>query len=234
MTDRTLQVFQHLLIAAGVVLLAQSGLALVDGSVSARQALRAFDEAQAAKSAPEDTGSEPVQGEDEDDDVDFSLWSLQRIRAYTESLSIETGLPLAVLSISNLHIRVPVFEGTDDLALNRGAGWIVGTAKPGQPGNIGIAGHRDGFFRGLKDIVAGDTIELATLDALATYVVDEIQIVDPQRVDVLQPRGSPSITLVTCYPFYFVGDAPQRFIVHATLDRTATTKSFEAVGDRVE
>ena len=109
-----------------------------------------------------------------------------------------------------------MFEGTDDLVLNRGLGWIVGTARPGDTGNIGIAGHRDGFFRGLKDIAAGDTMELETQGRRATYVVDEIEIVTPEQVEVLKPRAAPAITLVTCYPFYFIGDAPRRFIVHAT------------------
>ena len=126
---------------------------------------------------------------------------------------------MAVLGIGKLRLRVPVFEGTDDLVLNRGLGWIDGTARPGERGNIGIAGHRDGFFRGLKDIAVGDAMELETLGKRATYVVDEIEIVAPEQVEVLRPRAAPAITLVTCYPFYFVGDAPQRFIVHATLRR---------------
>jgi sortase A len=151
--------------------------------------------------------------------TDFSLWSEKRIREYKASLTIAKELPLAVLDISRLRIRVPVFEGTSDLVLNRGLGWIAGTARPGETGNIGIAGHRDGFFRGLKDIVVGDTMELGTLEQRATYVVDEIEIVTPEQVEVLQPRAAPAITLVTCYPFYFIGDAPQRFIVHATLRR---------------
>ena len=161
--------------------------------------------------------------------MDFSLWSETRIREYKETLSIEKPLPWAVLGISKLRIRVPVFDGTDDLVLNRGAGWIVGTARPGQAGNIGIAGHRDGFFRGLKDIVVGDAVELETLQERATYLVDQIEIVSPERVEVLRPRAAPSLTLVTCYPFYFIGSAPQRFIVHATLDRTVATKPPNAV-----
>ena len=137
---------------------------------------------------------------------------------------------MAVLVIGKLHVRVPVFEGTDDPVLNRGVGWISGAARPGEAGNIGIAGHRDGFFRGLKDIVVGDAVELTTLEACATYVVDQIEIVSPESVEVLRPRGVPSLTLVTCYPFYFIGDAPQRFIVHAALDRTVPTKPPDRIG----
>ena len=206
------RVIQHGLLAAGIVLLAASAVALVDRSVSSRVALRAFDQAQAAGSVAEDVGAKRRQG---DEAVDFSLWSATRIREYQASLAIEKRLPMAVLSIGKLRVRVPVFEGTDDLILNRGVGWIVGTARPGEAGNIGIAGHRDGFFRGLKDIAVGDTVELTTLGERSVYVVDQLEIVSPEQVEVLRPRGVPSLTLVTCYPFYFVGDAPQRFIVHA-------------------
>ena len=127
---------------------------------------------------------------------------------------------------------MPVFDGTDDLILNRGAGRISGTAKPGQPGNIGIAAHRDGFFRGLKDIRVGDRIELRTQGDASLYAVDDIEIVQPTDVTVLRNRPSPSLTLVTCYPFYFVGDAPQRYIVHASIvdsDKTAASKFNSAV-----
>ena len=223
MTFNILRVLQHALMAAGLVLVAASGIAMLDGAVSSRAALAAFDQAQA------DLGR--LRG---DDNVDFSLWSEQRVRAYKESLSNDTKLPWAVLGISKLRIRVAVFDGTDDLILNRGAGWIVGTAKPGQAGNIGIAGHRDGFFRGLKDILIGDAIELTTLDERTTYVVDQIEIVHPERVEVLGPRAAPSLTLVTCYPFYFVGDAPQRFIVHATLSRTVRNEPLDSPGDARE
>ena len=221
MTDRPLQVSQHLLMATAIVLLATFAWAFADRSVSSHLALKAFDEAQATAAARDAPNSKQV-GLDED--VDFSLWSEPRVRAYKEGLPLDKMLPWAVLGISKLRLRVPVYEGTDDLILNRGVGWIVGTGRPGEAGNIGLAGHRDGFFRGLKDIAVGDAVELTTLAARATYVVDEIEIVSPERVDVLEPRASPSLTLVTCYPFYYVGDAPQRFIVHASLDRTVPLK----------
>jgi sortase A len=102
--------------------------------------------------------------------------------------------------------------------LNRGAGWIEGTAGLGSSGNVGVAGHRDGFFRGLKDINEGDAIEIATIDGSLTYKVSEIMIVEPKDVYVLEPTPDPSVTLVTCYPFYFVGNAPQRYIVRAVLE----------------
>jgi sortase A len=116
-------------------------------------------------------------------------------------------------------------EGKDDFTLNRAAGHIEATAEPGQDGNVGIAGHRDGFFRVLKDIHQGDAIELITTKQDIRYVVDELLIVNPQDVSVLQPRSRASLTLVTCYPFYFVGSAPQRFIVHALVAHPANLPS---------
>ena len=229
MSKRAPQFLQHLLLAAGILLLSVYFLARVDAWVSSRRALRAFDLAVAAGSPRDDSSTKRVPA---DDPVDFSLWSEKRIRDYKQSQLVETQLPWGVLSIDKLRIRVPVFDGTDDLVLNRGAGWIAGTARPGDAGNIGIAGHRDGFFRGLKDIVAGDEVTLTTPQEQATYIVDQIEIVSPERVEVLQARRAPSLTLVTCYPFYFVGDAPQRFIVHATLTRTVATKPVEGGGRR--
>jgi sortase A len=216
MSKRTLQLVQRVLLVVGACLLGASALALVDRTYSSRRALAAFDKAQTARSSPDAANTVALATIEK---IDFSLWSDKRIHEYKASLSIAKQLPLAVLTINKLHVRVPIFEGTDELVLNRGLGWIAGTARPGESGNIGIAGHRDGFFRGLKDIVEGDTMELQTPGERATYVVDEIEIVTPEQVEVLRPRPAPAITLVTCYPFYFIGDAPQRFIVHATRRR---------------
>ncbi len=148
-------------------------------------------------------------------DADTSLWSPQRIRGYRESLGADTGRALAVLRIRRAGIEVPVLDGTDEVKLNRGAGWIEGTALPGQPGNVGIAGHRDGFFRGLKDVKVGDAVELETLRGNESYRIDDIRIVDPDDVSVLEPTSSSTITMVTCYPFYYVGSAPRRYVVRA-------------------
>jgi sortase A len=147
---------------------------------------------------------------------DQSLWADKRIREYEASLLAESEPPLAVLKIAHLDIEVPVYNGTDDFNLNRGVGRIKGTARVGSAGNLGIAGHRDGFFRGLKDIALGDTIDLLTIDGTETYRVSSIEIVDPSDVSVLEPTEVETLTLVTCYPFYYVGHAPERFIVKAT------------------
>lgn len=202
------------LLVTGVLLLAVFAAAMMYRSVSSRSALVQFDQMKAtAVETPQvaalDLGDERK--------VDYSLWSKERRRGHQESLEALKGAPVAVLTVGRLSVRVPVFEGTDELALNRGAGWIAGTTRPGQDGNIGIAGHRDGFFRVLKDVKKGDKVELATLRGVRHYAVDEIEIVTPENVSVLQKRAAPSVTLVTCYPFYFIGDAPQRWIVHAAL-----------------
>ena len=149
---------------------------------------------------------------------DFSLWSPQRIKHYQLSLAAHLGPPVALLRIPKIRLEVPVLEGTDELTMDRAVGLIVGTARPGEDGNIGISGHRDGFFRGLKDIREGDGIELVTATGTDTYTIDHIVIVKPADVSVLAPRPRPSITLVTCYPFYFVGSAPQRYIVQASMN----------------
>jgi len=144
-----------------------------------------------------------------------SLWGSGRIAAYRESLRLATGPAIGVLKIVAIDLTVPIFEGTSEVALNRGVGHIEATAELTAPGNLGIAGHRDGFFRGLKDVGIGDVIDVQSLAATTRYRVAEILIVAPTDVYVLDPSDEATLTLVTCYPFYFVGDAPQRYIVKA-------------------
>lgn len=200
------------LLVAGAILLAVWLAVSLHGLISSRFAIWQFETARAAAAE-----REPAKTADAVGDVDFSLWAAKRVQAYKASLLSVANPPLAVLEIAKMRIRVPVFDGTDDLTLNRGVGRIIGTSAVGGAGNVGIAGHRDGFFRGLKDISVGDEVDLVTATEKVTYIVDQIEIVSPADVLVLQPRSAPSLTLVTCYPFYFVGDAPQRFIVHASI-----------------
>jgi sortase A len=201
--------------AIGVILLSVYAGSVIHRVVSSRLALREFDETRAMVRSSEHRNT-PTKLQ-VDPGINFSLWSEERTRAYRENLRSKEGSTLAVLRFEKLNLRVPVFEGTDDWTLNRGAGWIEGTARPGEAGNIGIAGHRDSFFRGLKDVREGDVIELASAARTTTFLVDRIEIVDPEDVAVLEPRPTASLTLVTCYPFYFVGEAPERLIVHASV-----------------
>jgi len=155
---------------------------------------------------------------------DTSTWSLQRIADYRETLHSK-ALPEAVLRIPKLKLEVPVYEGTSEITLNRGAGRIEGTAPiDGRNGNLGLAAHRDGFFRSLKDIAVGDSLFLDTIAATRQYRVTSVDIVDPKNVNVLKQTDQATVTLVTCYPFYYVGSAPKRFIVRAQME-TGTVAS---------
>lgn len=146
--------------------------------------------------------------------IDSASSALEHGNASTAAGGV-TELPVAVLRIPRLSLEVPVGTGTDESVLLHGAGWIAGTASPGSAGNVGIAAHRDSFFRSLKDVAIGDLIELETLNGMDSYRVAELSIVEPSDVGVLDDTGAAALTLVTCYPFYFVGHAPQRFIVRA-------------------
>jgi sortase A len=119
------------------------------------------------------------------------------------------------IDIQRLGLSVIVVEGITSKALRRAAGHISGTALPGQPGNVGISAHRDTFFRPLRNIKQNDVITLTTLLGEYRYRVVSTKIVGPNDVAVLEPSGQEVLTLVTCYPFYFVGSAPDRFIVRA-------------------
>lgn len=150
--------------------------------------------------------------------VDFRLWSNERISAYQKSLTEFTATPLAILRIQTIGLVVPIFDGTDDLTLDRGVGRIIGTSQLGHSGNLGVAGHRDGFFRSLGELSIGDIVEVERPGHVDHYVVSETRIVTPDDVSVLKPTASPTLTLVTCFPFHFVGHAPKRYIVTAILD----------------
>jgi sortase A len=214
-------------ICVGIALLTFAGGAKLTGEVQKQRDLKRFRAALIGTGSPSPAGEagsgDPVGG------LDTSLWSPERIRAYEESLQKDFGAPLAVLSIPKIGLEVPVLAGTDDLTLNRAVGLIEGTPRPGEVGNAGIAGHRDGFFRGLKDIAVGDTIEVRSLSARHSYVVESIRIVQPEDVFVLGPTPSPVLTLVTCYPFYFIGSAPQRYIVRAVKHDPAVTTESDRV-----
>ncbi len=158
-----------------------------------------------------------------------SAWMFQRREAASFE-SPRTGLPspaasplpagvpnalIGRIDIQRLGVVVVVVEGTSDQSLRRAAGHIAGTALPGQPGNIGIAAHRDTFFRPLRNIHRGDIVTLTTLRGQYRYRVVSTKVVDPRNVAVLDSDGTEILTLVTCYPFYFIGSAPDRFIVRA-------------------
>ena len=125
------------------------------------------------------------------------------------------GSLIGRIEIPRLLVSVVVVEGVAKTTLRRAVGHIPGTALPGERGNVGLAGHRDTFFRALKDVRVKDEIQLSTLQGNFKYQVVSLRIVEPENVGVLAPSGENVLTLVTCYPFYFVGPAPKRWIVRA-------------------
>ena len=185
-------------------LVAWAGLR-IEGATGAQHELDRFADLQAARTGE----SRPIAA------PDLSLWDPKRINAWRSALEKPAAPPLAVLRIRKIGLEVAVLPGTDDFTLDRAVGHITDTALPGTDGNSGIAGHRDGFFRGLKDVGPGDAIEIETLQDEEVYRVDRVWVVYPDDVTVLDPTPTRSLTLVTCYPFYHVGPAPQRYIVRA-------------------
>ena len=136
---------------------------------------------------------------------------------------LEEGALIGRIEVPHLGVSALVLEGVGDRTLRRGAGHIPETPLPNRQGNVGIAAHRDSFFRGLKDIRKNDIITLETPFGTFEYQVEWTQVVDPADTHVLEPTEEPVLTLVTCYPFYYVGSAPKRFIVRAQrIDDTRT------------
>ena len=198
---------------AGAILLATYGGVRAWSSLARADGIAAFEQARDGSSAVQQADVAPLTTAT----PDTSTWAPKRLAAYRESQH-DSHRPDAVLRIPNLKLAVPVFEGTSEVNLNRGAARIEGTAQIGDTGNLGLAAHRDGFFRPLKDIRVGDPIYLDTLSSTLIYRVASIRIVTPADTQVLNATDKPTMTLVTCYPFYFVGSAPKRFIVHAQLE----------------
>jgi len=218
---------ERIFFKTGLALLVVWGAATLHGIVLSRAALAEFHANQTAQSgAGMSIQREMASGPE----VNFASWSIKRAQAYKESLLGKVAAPLTVLRIPKIHLEVPVFNGTEDTTLNRGVGRILGTAQLGASGNLAIAGHRDGFFRGLKDVAKGDVIELARPGQSDFYVIDGMQIVNPKEVSVLVSTQAPSLTLVTCFPFYFVGSAPQRYVVRASLRNSSQSTESASRG----
>jgi sortase A len=129
--------------------------------------------------------------------------------------NIPEGDLVGKVEIPKLHLSAVVFQGTTDSTLDKGVGHLDGSALPGETGNVVLAAHRDTFFRSLRNIQRGDEITVTTPTGPREYEVDSTEIVDPADVAVAGPTPTPTLTLITCYPFYFVGHAPKRFIVKA-------------------
>lgn len=135
------------------------------------------------------------------------------------------------IEIPRLQVAAIVREGADEKTLSRAVGHIPSTAFPGEVGNAAFAGHRDTFFRALRNIRKNDKIVVNTLDGSYEYLVQSTKIVSPNDVSVLKPvSADKELTLVTCYPFYYIGSAPKRFIVHATQVAATPQQPQQAIG----
>jgi sortase A len=129
--------------------------------------------------------------------------------------AVRIGDLIARIDIPRLNVSDVVIEGDDTDTLAHAVGHIPGTALPGQLGNIGLAGHRDSFFRKIGQLRDGDTLVLETARGTFRYRVEKLSIVMPNQTEVLKSTGEPALTLVTCYPFHYIGSAPKRFVVTA-------------------
>ena len=213
--------------ALGMLLIVLYFGARAYGEIERRQAVSTFAQARApahtASGSASDTGWIAVgsnatdRGPDQTPDQTDASASRSRAYATHMAASAESSAqwPTALLRIRRVRLEVPVYTDTNERNLNRGAGLIAGTAAPDSDGNIAIAAHRDGYFRALEHVVVGDVLELESRSRQRRYRVTELSIVEPTDITPLYETHEPAVTLVTCFPFYFVGAAPQRYIVRA-------------------
>jgi sortase A len=148
-------------------------------------------------------------------ELDRALDSLPPQPASHRSIAYDQGSAIGRLEVPRIGLSVVVLEGSDTGTLRLGVGRVRNSSLPGEPGNVVLAGHRDTFFRSLREIRPGDRISLRTAEGTFPYTVDWTTVVNPKDTSVIMPTASPALTLVTCYPFSYVGSAPQRFIVRA-------------------
>lgn len=147
---------------------------------------------------------------------------------------MERGAVVGRIEVPRINVSAVVREGSDDKTLKKAAGHVPYTALPGEHGNVGIAAHRDSFFRNLRGVRQGDRIRVTTTWGTYEYEVDSLKIVKPENVEVLDPTPEPALTLVTCYPFNYVGSAPKRFIVRARQIEPAVESSLPVKKDGAE
>ena len=190
-TVRLLRWSQRLLLMTGLLALGYVGLAMLDARHYQVFAKRSLERQMQAEKKP---------------------------HVFQPSPAIKRDDVLGRLDIPRLGLSVAVLQGTSSRTLRLGAGHIDGTPLPGEAGNSALAGHRDTFFRALKDIREQDEIQFQTVTGLFRYHVDWVKIVQPADISVLAPSTQSELTLVTCYPFYFLGAAPNRFVVRAHRD----------------
>jgi sortase A len=194
---RMLKWSQRTLFACAVLLLGYCAFAVVDAWIFQRRESRELDRLLGARTA-----------------ASAGIGHPETPASPNGAAAAADGL-IGRIEIPRLLVSVAVVEGVGKTTLRRAVGHIPGTVLPGQAGNVGLAGHRDTFFRPLKDVKIKDEIQVSTLQGNFEYQVVSLKIVDPDDVGVLASSGENVLTLVTCYPFYYVGPAPKRWIVRA-------------------
>lgn len=200
---------QYFFLIIGILALGYVAFVLLDAQLF--QAYEHWRFEKALKEARQSKGGEPPSPSPQlPVVVDPESVRLERLRAAGPE-----GSPLGRIEISALGMGVMILEGVEPRTLQRAVGHVPGTALPGQTGNVALAGHRDTFFRSLRDIPKDAEITLTTLRGSYRYRVDSTMVVEPQAVEVLADSPDATLTLVTCYPFDFIGHAPKRFIVRA-------------------
>jgi sortase A len=198
---------QFLFLALGILALSCCAIVLIDRWAFQAYQTRQFERALKDKKRSARDHSQAASF--------YSQQEADRARAESPAIKAVAGSPLGRIEISSIGLAAMISEGIDGKTLRLAVGHIPGTPLPGQRGNVGLAAHRDTFFRGLRNIHKDDEIILTTLRGSFRYTVDSTQVVEPDDIKVLAPTEDDFLTLVTCYPFYFVGPAPQRFIVRA-------------------
>jgi len=201
---------RYLFFVIGILALSYCGYVLLDARLYQAYQTRRFE--QELKDSRSNVNSEPVHTQLP------PLEEAKPTRTESVGLSDSRRSPLGRIEISTIGLSAMILEGIDERTLRRAVGHIPGTPLPGQPGNVALAGHRDTFFRALRKIHEDDEITLETLTGLYRYRVDSAMVVDPGDTRVLGKSDDAILTLVTCYPFSFVGPAPKRFVVRAHRD----------------
>jgi sortase A len=191
MTRRGLRRAEYVLLAAGLAILGYCGAELLNSHIQQARGARELDRQldQTRRNPPEVSSA---------------------------SATIADGTPVGKVEIPKLHLSAVVFQGTSDSILDQGVGHLDASAFPGQAGNVVLAAHRDTFFRSLRHIRRGDLVQVTTPYGVRTYAVDSTEVVKPTETGVMASTATPTLTLITCYPFYYVGHAPKRFIVRAS------------------
>lgn len=201
---------RYLFLVFGILALSYVGFALLDAKLYQAYQTWRFERALKEK-GPSIGRSEPLHLPP----LSTGLAEENHRLSENPGIDVIVGSPLGRIEISTIGLAVMILEGTDDWTLRRGVGHIPGTSLPSQRGNVVIAGHRDTFFRPLRKIRKNDEITLRTLNGSYRYQVDSTQVIEPEDTKVLDDSDEEILTLVTCYPFNFVGSAPKRFIVRA-------------------